>query len=91
MKLYVGNLSFNTTEQQFGDMFKEHGQVSSAVIVTDRDTGKSRGFGFVEMPDAEAQVAMTALNGRSIDGRDISVSQARERTTGSAKRSGDGH
>ena len=68
-KLYVGNLSYQTTDQSLHDLFSESGSVSSAQVVTDRDTGQSRGFGFVEMAtESEAQQAISALNGRNVDG-----------------------
>ena len=79
MKLYVGNLSFTTTEQQLESMFAEHGAVQSAALVLDRDTGRPRGFGFVEMDDDAARAAMTALNGKNVDGRDLTVNEARPR------------
>lgn len=79
MKLYVGNLSFNTTEQQLETMFTEHGPVQSAALVMDRDTGRPRGFGFIEMSDDAARLAIAALNGKSVDGRDLTVSEARSR------------
>jgi RNA recognition motif-containing protein len=92
MKLYVGNLSFNTTEQGLESMFAEHGPVQSAALVMDRDTGRPRGFGFVEMSDDAAQTAMAALNGKSVDGRDLTVNEARQRAEGaggqSARRGG---
>jgi cold-inducible RNA-binding protein len=80
MKIYVGNLSFSTSESQLREMFEAHGQVDSATLVMDRDTGRPRGFGFVEMSnDDEARAAMAALNGQSIDGRDLTVNEARPR------------
>jgi RNA recognition motif-containing protein len=83
MKMYVGNLSFKTTEGQLRELFEAHGQVSSASLVMDRETGRPRGFGFVEMPnDAEANAAMNALNGKNIDGRDLTVNEARPREGG---------
>lgn len=93
MKIYVGNLSFNTTESQLRDMFAAHGTVTSAATVTDRETGRPRGFGFVEMSDdAQARAAMTALNGKNIDGRDLTVNEAkpRESTGGGGNRGGGG-
>ena len=92
MKLYVGNLSFDTTEQQLQSLFGEHGSVQSAVLVTDRDTGRPRGFGFVEMSDEAGQAAISALNGTSVDGRDLTVNEARRRGegAGSARTSGRG-
>lgn len=80
MKLFVGNLSYQTTDQQLVDLFSEHGTVSSAQIVTDRYTGQSRGFGFVEMSsDSDAQKAISALNGRTIEGRPLTVNESRPR------------
>ena len=78
VKLYVGNISFNMTEQDLEDEFGHYGQVSSASIVTDRETGRSRGFAFVEMDSSEAaQAAIQALNGKDIDGRPLTVNEAR--------------
>ena len=83
LRIYVGNLSFDTSEQSLSELFSEHGTVSSCSIVTDRMTGRSRGFGFVEMSDdEEARAAMDALNGRDLEGRSLKVSEARERTEG---------
>jgi cold-inducible RNA-binding protein len=80
MNIYVSNLSFHTTEEDLNSMFGQHGQVSSAKIITDRETGRSRGFGFVEMPsEEEGKAAMSALNNKEIEGRAISVTVARER------------
>lgn len=86
MKLYVGNLSFNTTEQQLEALFAEHGPVQSAAVVTDRDTGRPRGFGFIEMSDDAARAAMAALNGKNVDGRDLTVNEARPRGEGGGGR-----
>lgn len=88
MKLYVGNLSFNTTEQGLESMFAEHGAVQSAALVMDRDTGRPRGFGFIEMTDDAARTAMAALNGKSVDGRDLTVNEARSRGEGGGSRGG---
>lgn len=82
MKLYVGNLSFSTSEAQLRDLFAQHGTVTSASLVMDRDTGRPRGFGFVEMDDAGAQAAIAALNGKNIDGRDLTVNEAKPKTGG---------
>ncbi|HPO93456.1 MAG TPA: RNA-binding protein [Phycisphaerales bacterium] len=82
MKLYVGNLSFSTSEAQLRDLFAQHGTVTSASLVMDRDTGRPRGFGFVEMDDAGAQAAIAALNGKNIDGRDLTVNEARPKAAG---------
>lgn len=79
--IYVGNLTFNTTSADLEAMFSEHGQVTKAQVITDRDTGRSRGFGFVEMASAEdAKKAIGALNGRNVDGRDLTVNVAKERS-----------
>lgn len=80
MKLYVGNLSFDTSEQQLRDMFAVHGEVTSAALVMDRETGRPRGFGFVEFADsASANAAITALNGTNVGGRDLTVNEAKAR------------
>jgi RNA recognition motif-containing protein len=77
-KIYVGGLPYSTTEQQLSDLFAVHGAVASARIITDKFTGQSRGFGFVEMSsDAEAQAAITALNGTELGGRTLTVNEAR--------------
>ena len=82
-KLYVGNLSYQTNDQSLHDLFSEAGSVSSAQVVTDRDTGQSRGFGFVEMAtEGEAQAAISALNGRNVDGRALAVNESRPREGG---------
>ncbi len=83
-KLYVGNLSFDITENELQSAFGAHGSVIEAKLMTDRDTGRGRGFAFVTMGTAEeAQSAITALNGASIDGRFITVNVARPREEGS--------
>jgi RNA recognition motif-containing protein len=77
-KIYVGGLPYSTTEQQLSDLFAAHGSVASARIITDKFTGQSRGFGFVEMTsDSEAQAAITALNGTELGGRTLTVNEAR--------------
>lgn len=79
-KLYVGNLSFETQENDLRELFAQHGEVLSANVVTDRDTGRSRGFGFVEMSnEAEARNAENALNGQELDGRQLKVNEAKPR------------
>ncbi len=79
-KLYVGNLSFNITNDDLMDYFAEAGTVQSANVVEDRDTGRSRGFGFVEMSsDEEAQTAIEQLNGQELEGRNIVINEARPR------------
>jgi RNA recognition motif-containing protein len=78
MKLYVGNLSFNTTNQDLNDLFGEIGTVESTNIIEDRETGRSRGFGFVEMSSqAEGETAIAQLNGKEVDGRELKVNQAK--------------
>ncbi len=78
--MYVSNLSFHTAEDDLRKLFEEFGAVSSAKIITDRETGRSRGFGFVEMgSDNEANAAMKALNNKEIEGRAMSVTVAREK------------
>lgn len=79
-KLYVGNLSYNTTGSDLEQLFSAHGTVQSAEIIADRDTGRSKGFGFVQMgSDGEAQAAIAALNGTEHDGRNLTVNEARPR------------
>ena len=79
-KLYVGNLSYNTTSSDLEQLFAQHGTVQSAEVISDRDTGRSKGFGFVEMgSDEEAQAAITALNGQQHDGRALTVNEAKPR------------
>lgn len=83
MKLYVGNLSFNTSEAQLREMFSAHGDVTSAALVMDRETGRPRGFGFVEFANAEqAKAAINELNGKNVDGRDLTVNEAKPREAG---------
>ncbi len=83
MKLYVGNLPFKTTENDLRDLFAQHGDVASATIVMDRETGRPRGFGFVEFAnDEHARAAMAALNGKNYDGRDLTVNEAKPREGG---------
>ncbi|MEI6970207.1 MAG: RNA-binding protein [bacterium] len=77
-KLYVGNLSYEVDDAALNDMFKAHGTVSSAQVIMDRDTGRSKGFGFVEMSsDAEAKAAMSALDGKDNNGRALKVNEAK--------------
>jgi RNA recognition motif-containing protein len=81
MNIYVGNLAFNVTEEDLKEAFAAFGQVESIKIITDRFSGQSKGFGFVEMPDnSDADKAMKALNGQSIKGRNIKVNQARPKS-----------
>ena len=79
MKLYVGNLPFSTSSEDLNRLFAPHGAVESAEVVTDRDTGRSRGFGFVEMGDEDARRAIEELDGADIDGRRLTVNEARPR------------
>jgi len=85
-KLYVGNLPFSTTSDDLLQMFQPHGEVTSAQVITDKYTGKSRGFGFVEMPgDSEAEAAINALNGQDIGGRALTVNEAKPRGDGGGR------
>jgi len=80
VNIYVGNLSYDTNDAGLRAAFEAYGEVSSAQVIMDRDTGRSRGFGFVEMPsDEEARAAIEALDGSDLDGRSIKVNQARPR------------
>ena len=82
-KLYVGNLGYDVTDGDLAKMFEPHGTVQSAQVVMDRDTGRSKGFGFVEMgSDQEAQAAIAALNGNDAGGRSLTVNEARPKTEG---------
>lgn len=83
-KLFVGNLPFSATEESVRELFAPHGTIDSLALINDRDTGRPRGFGFIEMPSEDAAKAMQALNGRNFGGRDLKVSeaQARDRTAG---------
>ena len=79
-KLYVGNLSYETTNSDLNELFAPHGTVQSAEIIMDRDTGRSKGFGFVQMgSDAEAQAAIAAVNGHQVAGRALTVNEAKPR------------
>ena len=90
-KIYVGNLSYEATEDELRDLFAAHGTVESVAIVTDRMTGRPRGFGFVEMADdAEARAAIDALNGTDLGGRTLTVNEARPRAEGGGRRGGGG-
>lgn len=84
--IYVGNLSYSTTEQELRELFGQHGVVESARVMTDRDTGQSRGFAFVDMPDADAVAAMQALDGTEFGGRSLRVNEAKPRGGGGERR-----
>ena len=90
-KLFVGNLSFNTTSGELEALFSEVGTCESATVITDRDSGRSRGFGFVEMSSAgDAEKAIAAINGREVGGRTLNVSEAKEREGGGGRSHGGG-
>ncbi|MGB7200833.1 MAG: RNA-binding protein [Pyrinomonadaceae bacterium] len=89
MKIYVGNLSFNTSNQDLSDIFAEVGTVTSANVIEDRETGRSRGFGFVEMASKEdGEKAIAELNGKEVDGRQLKVNEAKPQEN---NRGGGGH
>lgn len=81
-KIYVGNLPFSANEDQVRSLFEQHGTVESVALINDRETGRPRGFGFVEMPRADAQRAIQALNGKDMGGRPLRINEAQERTGG---------
>src|SRR5436853_164456 len=90
-KLYVGNLTYGMTDSDLSKLFEAHGTVESAQVIMDRDTGRSKGFGFVEMKtDQEAQAAIAALNGQDCGGRQLTVNEARPRAEGGGGRGGFG-
>ena len=90
-KLYVGNLTYDTTDAALEQLFAPHGTVKSAQVIMDRDTGRSKGFGFVEMgSDQEAQAAIQALNGKEMDGRSLTVNEAKPREDRGGGRGGYG-
>ena len=90
-KLYVGNLSYGTTDSDLQGMFEEFGSVQSAQVIMDRESGRSKGFGFVEMgSDQEAQAAINALNGREVDGRALTVNEAKPREDRGGRSGGGG-
>ena len=92
MKLYVGNLSFSTTEETLQAEFGAHGQVEEVAVITDRDTGRPRGFAFVSMAnDNDGRAAIEALNGTEIDGRTITVNEARPKSNGGGGGGGGGY
>jgi RNA recognition motif-containing protein len=87
-RIYVGNLSYQTTENDISDLFGQVGEVESASIVMDRDTGRSKGFGFVEMGNEDADKAIAQLNGTELNGRSITVNEARPREDRGGSRGG---
>ena len=90
-KLYVGNLAYSVTDSTLEQLFGQHGTVQSAQVIMDRDTGRSKGFGFVEIgSDAEAQAAIQALNGKEVDGRSLTVNEAKPREDRGGGRGGFG-
>ena len=91
MDIYVGNLPYEVSDEELEAVFAEYGQVVSARVITDRFSGRPRGFGFVEMGnDSEAQAAIDALNGRDLKGRPLTVNQARPREAAGGRRTGGG-
>ena len=87
MKIYVGNLSFSTGEEELRNAFAPYGTVGEATVITDRETGRSRGFGFVEIADdGGARAAIQALNGTELDGRNLTVNEAKPRNDGDRRR-----
>lgn len=80
MRIYVGNLSYSSTDETLSALFAEFGEVSSSNVITDRETGRSRGFGFIEMPDENAaRAAIEVLNGQDFEGRSLNINVARPR------------
>ena len=90
MRIYVGNLPFRTSAEELRDIFAEHGEVNDCVIPTDRDSGRSRGFGFVDMEDDDGKNAISALDGYDLDGRQLRVNEARPRGEGGGGGGGGG-
>lgn len=86
MNIYVGNLNFSTTEDEIRDLFEPFGSVTTVKMITDRETGRPRGFGFVEMEGDGGDTAIEALNGKEIKGRNIQVNEARQRTERAPRR-----
>ena len=81
-KLYVGNLPFSATETEINELFSKHGAVHSVALINDRETGRPRGFGFIEMDDEAATAAISALNGQEMGGRDLRVNEAQDKPRG---------
>ena len=82
MNIYVGNLPFSAKEDDLRDIFSEYGEVKSAKIITDRETGRSRGFGFIEMSDSDAKKAIDTLNGAELEGKQLTINEARQKREG---------
>jgi RNA recognition motif-containing protein len=89
-KLYVGNIPFSATEDELRDLFEAHGSVESVNVITDRETGRPRGFAFIEMDESSADAAIQALNGMDMGGRALRVNEANERRPGGGDRGGRG-
>ncbi len=89
-KIYVGNLSYGVTEVQVREMFEEHGTVDSIAWITDRDTGRFRGFCFVEMEESAANAAIKSINGQLVDGRELNVNEARPKNDNKSRNGGGG-
>ncbi len=89
-KIYVGNLPFSANEGELRQLFEEHGTVNSVALINDRETGRPRGFGFVEMPNADAARAIQALNGKDMGGRPLRINEAQERERGGGGGGGGG-
>ncbi len=89
-RIYVGNLPFSTTEDELSELFSQHGEVLSVNLITDRETGRPRGFGFVEMDEDAAQSAISSLDGTEFGGRTLRVNEAMERRTGGSGGGGGG-
>ena len=89
-KIYVGNLPFSATDSELRQLFEQHGTVNSVALINDRETGRPRGFGFVEMPNADAARAIQALNGKDMGGRPLRVNEAQERERGGGGGGGGG-
>ena len=85
-KLYVGNIPFTATEDTLRTLFASHGTVEKISLISDRDTGRPRGFGFIEMSNADASRAMQALNGQDMDGRSLKINEAQDKPRGSGSR-----
>lgn len=90
VKIYVGNLSFDSSDSDVRELFSQYGEVNSVNLLTDRETGRPRGFGFVEMDDAGAREAISSLDGQEFGGRNLKVNEARPRTEGGPRGGGGG-